>query len=232
MYQLSQKLCIKHWAEEDRPREKLLLKGKSALSDAELLAIIIGSGNSEQSAVELAKYILAECNNDLEIVSKLSIKKLMQFKGIGEAKGIAIIASLELARRIIIQPVREIEQIKCSKDIYNLFYVELANLEIEEFWLLTLAKNNKVIDKHKISVGGVAQTLVDAKIVFNKALYDLSSHIVLIHNHPSGNKQPSEQDIQLTQKLTKAAQLLDIHVLDHLIITKQDYFSFSDNNLL
>lgn len=229
---LEQRLSIKLWAEEDRPREKLQSKGKNNLTDAELLAIIIGSGNHTQTAVELAKHILSSCNNNLEELGKKSIADLLKFKGIGEAKAISIVAALELGKRRQHTDAKEINKITCSKDIFKIMHPKIGDIDYEEFWLITLAKNNKIIQIKKVSHGGVSGTVVDAKILFNIALQDLASGIILVHNHPSGNTNPSEQDIKITKKIRNAAENLDITLLDHLIITQQSYCSFADDGIL
>ena len=228
----NQSLTIKTWAEEDRPREKLSLKGKGVLSDAELIAILIGSGNKKESAVELSKNILASINNDLNKLSKLTIANLTQFNGIGEAKAISIIAALELGRRRKDSDVEKKVAIKSSKDAYNIISDVLSDLPHEEFWVLYLNRKNEVIKKENISKGGVSGTIADSKIIFKSAIEQLASAIILCHNHPSGSLKPSNADIKLTQKLKETGLMLDTPVLDHLIIGEKDYFSFTDNNLM
>ncbi len=227
-----QNLTIKTWAEEDRPREKLSLKGKNALSDAELIAILIGSGNKNDSAVELSKKILASINNDLNKLGKLTISDLTQFNGIGEAKAISIIAALELGRRRKDSEVEKRPIIKSSKDAYNVIADVLSDLPHEEFWVLYLNRKNEVIKKENISKGGVSGTVADSKIIFKSAIEQLASAIILCHNHPSGILKPSTADISLTKKLKETGSLLDTPVLDHLIIGEKDYFSFTDQELL
>ena len=226
------KLPIKTWAEEDRPREKLLLKGKSVLSDAELLAIIIGSGSSELSAVELSRQILASTQNDLNKLSKLTISDLVQFKGIGEAKAISIIAAMELGKRRTASETELPEKFTSSKQLFQLMEPILSELLYEEFWVLLLNRNNRMLSKHRVSSGGVAGTVVDAKIILNKALNELASGLVLFHNHPSGNLEPSQQDKDITEKIIRAGKLMDIYIVDHIIIAQRDYYSFRDNGLL
>jgi len=228
----NQSLTIKTWAEEDRPREKLSLKGKGVLSDAELIAILIGSGNKKESAVELSKNILASINNDLNKLSKLTIANLTQFNGIGEAKAISIIAALELGRRRKDSDVEKKVAIKSSKDAYNIIADVLSDLPHEEFWVLYLNRKNEVIKKENISKGGVSGTIADSKIIFKSAIEQLASAIILCHNHPSGSLKPSNADIKLTQKLKETGLMLDTPVLDHLIIGEKDYFSFADENLM
>ena len=225
-------LNIKSWAEEDRPREKLLLKSKSALSDAELIGILIGSGTASMSAVDVAKTILNHSGNDLNHLAKLSVKELMKFKGIGEAKAISIVSAMELGRRRKETQSPEKPKITCSEDVYEVIRPELMDVNHEEFWTLLLNRSNKVIKKQLISSGGVAGTVADPKIIFKSALEELACSIILIHNHPSGNLTPSQADIMLTKKMKEAGKLLEIPVLDHLIFTDNGYFSFADENML
>lgn len=226
------KLTIKFWSEEDRPREKLVLKGKHVLSDAELLAIIIGSGNAEQSAVELCRQILASTQNDLYELGKKQLDYLLQFKGIGEAKAIAITAALELGKRRALAEVKPQDKIVSAKAAFEIMSPILSDLAHEEFWIICLNRNNRFISKHKISSGGVAGTVADMKIIFNIALKELASGIILCHNHPSGNLNPSEQDKTLTQNAKEAGKVLEILVLDHIIIAQQEYLSFADNGMM
>lgn len=230
-YNLS-KLTIKHWSEEDQPREKLMLKGKSILSTAELIAILIGSGNTEASAVELSRQILDSVDHNLAELSKKSIHDLMKFKGIGEAKAIAIIAALELGKRRKETESQEKIKISCSKDAYQLMYGSLADLPHEEFWVIFLNRANLVIKTNRISIGGVSGTVADVRVIFKMAVECLSCGIILVHNHPSGTKDPSGADKQLTQKLKEAGKVLDVPVLDHLIFTDNGYFSFADEGLI
>ena len=232
MQDYENKLTIKFWAEEDRPREKLQLKGKQTLSDAELIAIIIGSGNAKESAVELSKRILASVNNNLFELGQKTIEDLMQFNGIGEAKAISIIAALEIGRRRASSEVMVQDKIITSKDVFQMMSPILSDLKHEEFWVIYLNRNNRFISKQKISSGGVAGTVSDPKIIFNIALKELASSIVLCHNHPSGNLQPSEADISMTKKIRQAGDFLDIRLLDHIIIAHQNYTSMADENLI
>ena len=229
---IDNKLTIKWWAEEDRPREKLQLKGKQNLSDAELIAIIIGSGNSKQSAVELSQYILASVNNDLFELGKKSIEDLMQFKGIGEAKAISIAAALELGRRRAQAELKPQNKIISDKLVFEMMSPILSDLPHEEFWVICLNRNNRFISKHKISSGGISGTVADMKMIFNVAVKELASAIILCHNHPSGNNQPSESDTRLTRKAIEGGKLLEIDVIDHVIIAQQQYYSFRQQNLL
>ncbi len=227
-----QPLSIKAWAENDRPREKLMHHGKSILSDAELIAILIGSGSRNESAVDLAKRILLSVENNLDQLGKLTLNDLMQFKGMGEAKSVAVIAALELGRRRKNSAALELEKITSSKDVHQIMLPLLQDLPHEEFWVLLLNRNNKVIKKECISKGGVAATIVDVKIVMKKTLDALASGIILCHNHPSGNCKASEEDIKLTKKLKEAAQVMDISLLDHVIFAHHKYFSFADEGIL
>lgn len=222
---------ILSWAEEDRPREKLLLKGKAALSDAELIAILIGSGTRELSAVDLSKLILQSVNNNLNELAKLSINDLMKFKGIGEAKAISIAAALELGRRRKDSEVLKKPKVSSSSDAYEAIRPYLMDLQHEQFWVLLLNRANEVIKPHQISIGGVAGTVADPKIIFKAALEYLASAIILVHNHPSGNLTPSQADKELTKKVKEAGKMLDIPVLDHLIFGDNGYFSFADEGI-
>ncbi len=225
-------LSIKNWAEEDRPREKLLLKGKAVLSEAELIGILIGSGTSHMSAVDLAKHILNQVSQDLNNLARLSVKDLMKFKGIGEAKAITIVSALELGRRRKDSEATIRPKISSAKSAYELMKPELMDLPHEEFWVLLLKRNNEVLKKKKISSGGISGTAVDPKMIFKHALDETSSSIILFHNHPSGNTKPSHEDIQLTRKLTEAGRFLDLPVIDHIIFCDHDYYSFADNSAL
>ncbi|AYA37318.1 JAB domain-containing protein [Hymenobacter oligotrophus] len=231
-YQAPVSFSIKSWAEEDRPREKLLLKGRAALSDAELMAILLGSGTAKLSAVDVAKLVLAATGNDLNQLARLSVKELMRHKGIGEAKAITIVAALELGRRRKETAAAERTTITCSTDIYNLVRPALQDLPHEEFWVILLNRANVVMRQEKISSGGVAGTVADPKMIFKHALEQLASSIILVHNHPSGNRQPSAADIALTKKLKEAGKFLDLPVLDHLIYTDRGYYSFADEGIL
>ncbi|MEQ9402793.1 MAG: DNA repair protein RadC [Cyclobacteriaceae bacterium] len=226
------RLTIKHLAEEDRPREKLLLKGKAALSEAELIAILIGSGNKEQTAVELAQFILNRCENNLNLLAKLSIKELEKFKGIGQAKAITIISALEIGRRRKDSEYLKKVKIKSSLDSFDLISGDLLDLSQEEFWIILLKRNNEVITKEMISRGGVSGTFVDAKIIYKRALEETASGIILAHNHPSGNLKPSNEDIRLTKKIKEAGLVLDINLLDHLILAGDSFYSFADADIL
>ncbi|MGB8705292.1 MAG: DNA repair protein RadC [Gillisia sp.] len=223
---------IKNWASGDRPREKLLQKGRLALTDAELIAILIGSGNKKESAVELSKRILFESQNNLNLLGKLSVQQLMNFKGIGEAKAISIIAAMELGRRRRSSEALEQVKINSSSTIFEVLQPVLGELTHEEFWILYLNNANKLIEQVQISKGGITGTLVDVRITLRKALELGATSLILAHNHPSGNLNPSEADKQLTKKLKTASESLDIKILDHIIVTEKSYFSFADEGIL
>ncbi|NNK83290.1 MAG: DNA repair protein RadC [Flavobacteriaceae bacterium] len=227
-----QSFSIKNWSQGDQPREKLRDKGRASLSDAELVAILIGSGNRDESAVDLCKRILASVDNNLSELGKLSIKQLMAFKGIGEAKAITIAAALELGRRRRGEDALEKKKITSSASVFELMQPILGDLPHEEFWIIYLNNSNKVLQKQQQSKGGITGTLVDVRLVLKHALEVGATSIILTHNHPSGTLKPSESDIQLTKKLKHASDSLDIKVLDHLIVTEKAYFSFADENLL
>lgn len=229
---LPKHLSINNWADEDKPREKLMLKGRFALSDAELIAILIGSGTVSESAVEVAKKILVLANNNLHQLANLSLKELMTIHGIGEAKAISIAAALELGRRRKELEVTKKPKITCSQHAYDVMRPYLLDLPVEEFWVILLNRANEVLRTVKISEGGVSGTTVDAKVVFKAALEQLASAIILVHNHPSGNTQPSKADKDLTAKLKEGGRLLDIPVLDHLIFTNNAFLSFADEGLM
>ena len=223
---------IKNWSQDDQPREKLLYKGKATLSDAELVAILIGSGSREESAVELCKRILASVDNNLSALGKLSIKQLMEFKGIGEAKAITIVAALELGRRRRGEEALEQKKITSSTSVFELMQPIIGELPHEEFWIIYMNNSNKVIQKNQLSKGGITGTLVDVRLALKTAIEVGAVGLILAHNHPSGTLKPSQADKQITQKLKIAGESLDIKVLDHLIITEKAYFSFADENLI
>ncbi len=227
-----QRFKIAHLADEDKPREKLLLKGRTVLTDAELLAIQLGSGNNEQNAIELAQSILRTVDNDLGKLSRLSVADLIKFKGVGEAKAINIISALELGRRRKDKEPEKRLKITCSSDAYQQVRQHLIDLPHEEFWTICLKRNNEVITKQRISAGGMAGTVADPRIIFKRALESHAAALILVHNHPSGNLRPSQSDIDLTRKLKEGGRLLDIPVLDHLIFTDGGYYSFADEGIL
>ncbi|MEZ5014614.1 MAG: DNA repair protein RadC [Chitinophagales bacterium] len=232
MAEYSDRYTLKQWAEDDRPREKMLHNGRHALSNAELLAIILGSGNKKETAVELAQRILLDCRNNLDILGKRSIHELTHFPGIGPAKAVGLVACFELGRRHRQAEAIQRTQIRSSTDIFEWMYPSLGDLPHEEFWVLYLNKANRVLEREKISAGGLTGTVVDLRIILRNALQKLACGLVLVHNHPSGNLQPSDADISLTKKVRDAATLLDITVLDHIIIGEKNYYSFADNGLL
>lgn len=223
---------IKDWAEHDRPREKLLEKSPSALSDSELLAIIIGSGSANESAVDLSKRILAGVSNNLSELSRLSISDFLRFKGIGHAKAINIIAALELGRRRRNSESMNRPSIGTSREAFEIMHPKLGDQAFEEFWVITLNRSNKVIRTICISKGGVEGTVADPKKIFKMALEDNASGIILCHNHPSGSAFPSESDKRITRKCKEAGSFLDLPVIDHIIIAQEKYFSFADEGLL
>jgi DNA repair protein RadC len=223
---------IKSWAEEDRPREKLMQKGRAALSDAELIAILLGSGTTKLTAVDVAMLMLQAVDNDLNDLARLSMKQLCRNPGIGPAKAITVIAALELGRRRKESGAGRRTTIASSRDIYNVMRPQLQDLPHEEFWIVLLNRANVVMRTEKVSSGGVAGTVADPKMIFKTALEHLASSIILVHNHPSGNRQPSGADISLTKKLKEAGTFLDLPVLDHLIYTDLGYYSFADEGLM
>jgi DNA repair protein RadC len=223
---------IKNWSEDDRPREKLIHKGKSALSNAELLAILIGSGNRDESAVELCKRILHSSGESLHALAKLNSKELQGFKGIGEAKAISIIAALELGSRRGAEPHKDFSKITSSNDVFKIMHPFLGDLDHEQFWILMLNNSNKVIYKLPLSKGGITATMVDTRLVFKNALAQGATALILVHNHPSGSLKPSQADKDITRKIKESGKLLDIKVLDHLIVTEKTYFSFADESLI
>ena len=223
---------IKQWAEDDRPREKLMLKGKAALSDAELIAILISSGNDEESAVSLSKRILEGSNNNLIELSKLSVSELKMYRGIGEAKALSIIAAMELGRRRQRSTALEKPIIQNSQKAYDYIQASLSDLAHEEFVVLYLSKSLKIITHDTLSRGGTSGTVADIKIILKSALEKLAAYIIVAHNHPSGNLKPSTQDIEMTRKLKEACSIMDIKLNDHLIIGENAYYSFSDQGML
>ncbi|WP_296622568.1 DNA repair protein RadC [Marivirga sp.] len=223
---------IKSWAEADRPREKLLTHGRTVLSDAELIAILIGSGTQSLSAIDVGKNILGEVNNDLNHLAKFSVKELMKFRGIGQAKAISIIAALELGRRRKESAVQEKPKIVSSQDAYELLKSVMLDLHHEEFWVIMMNRANRVIRMKRVSSGGISGTVADVKIIFKEAIDQMASALILAHNHPSGNRNPSDQDVRLTRKMKESGLLLDIPVLDHIIFAEDKYYSFADEAML
>lgn len=226
------KISITDWDLADRPREKLMSLGRQSLTNAELIAILIGSGNRKETAVELAKRILKHTDNSLTFLGQQTIDNLTDFNGIGEAKAISIIAALELGRRRKAEETPILKSIKSSKDGYEQIAHVFEDLPHEEFWIITLTRANKIIAKHQISKGGVSGTVADIKLIFKKAIENLASAIIITHNHPSGQLKPSASDIRLTNKLVETGSIMDIPVLDHLIITSNGYYSFADEGLI
>jgi len=227
-----QRLSIKEWAEDDRPREKLLLKGRHVLSDAELLAILIASGNKNESAVDLCKRLLSDYNLSLDELAKCSVSDLKKYRGIGEAKAITIVAAMELGRRRANAPSAEMVSIRTSNDCYQAIAPLISDLAHEEFWVLLINRANQIMRKDIISKGGMNTTIVDPKMVFKTALDHGAGGLVLCHNHPSGTAKPSQADIQLTKRLVDGANILDISLLDHIIVGAKTYFSFADEGML
>ncbi|HNY53088.1 MAG TPA: DNA repair protein RadC [Bacteroidales bacterium] len=225
-------LKITDWAVEDRPREKMIRKGISTLSDAELLAILISSGTRKKSAVDLGRELLSSVSNNLNSLGKLSISDLLKFRGIGPARAVTISAALELGRRRNIAELPDAGQIRCSKDAADIFQPLLSDLHHEEFWILFLNRSNRVIDRMKLSQGGISGTVTDVRIIMKKAVEFLASAIIVCHNHPSGNLNPSDADSKITGKIKEAGSIMDIQLLDHIIISGKDYYSFADNGLI
>lgn len=226
------RLTIKTLAEDDRPREKLVTKGRQALSDAELLAILLSSGNREETAIQLAQRILNGNQNSINQLAKLQLNDLKKYKGVGEAKAVTILAALEIGRRRTDIGLEEKIKVTSSQTAYNAIKSKLSDLPHEEFWVIFLSRNNNVIKTDCISKGGVNGTVVDTRLIFKPAIECLASAIILAHNHPSGNLKPSQEDIHLTKKVKEAARLIDMTVQDHLIIGDQAYFSFADEGIL
>jgi len=225
-------LSIKNWAVEDRPREKLMTKGLQSLSDSELIALLIGSGTRKISAVELARQVLHQAGNNLDKLGKCSVPDLKKIKGIGQARAVTIVAALELGRRRKLTDPPEHDKISSSADVFNLMFPLLSDLTHEEFWILLLNRSNKVMEKRRISQGGITGTVTDIRMILKMSLDSLSTSLILCHNHPSGNLQPSDADISITRRLKESASLMDIALLDHLIVAGKNYFSFADENIL
>lgn len=225
---MSDKLAINHWKEEDRPREKMMLHGVATLSDAELLAILIGSGNTEDSAVELMRKVLNDYHNNLNELGKTTVDELCRYKGIGQAKAITILAASELGKRRKEEEVKERKTIFSSCDVYQYFYPMMCDLPTEECWILLLNQASKVIDRVKISSGGLASTSVDVRCILREALLKRAVAMALCHNHPSGSIRPSAEDDRLTEHLDKAAKLMNIRLIDHVILTDGKFYSYAD----
>jgi len=225
-------LSIKSWAEDDRPREKMMSKGRVVMSDAELIAILIGSGTAEDSAVGLAKRILGSVGNDLNKLGQMSFKDLMKFRGIGEAKAISIASALELGRRRNGAKPSKTSRITSSSDAFDVLYPYLSDLDHEEFYVVLLNRALRVVEVVRISQGGITGTIADARLIFKHCIDRLASHVVLAHNHPSGNLKPSKADISLTKSLVEGSKLLEIKIIDHIVIAGKGYFSFADEGLI
>ena len=227
------KLTIKNWAEDDKPREKLISKGKSALSDAELLTILISSGTKKYTALDIAKIILQKCNNDINALAKLTLEDLTKIEGIGIAKAVTIMAAIELGRRRKTEANDDILNVDTPQKAYEIIKSELMDIAHEEFWIILLTIHNKFLSKTRISTGGISQTMVDTKIIFQNVLAQKKcSKIILVHNHPNGNIRPSQNDITVTKKIIEAGQLLDIEVVDHIIFSDNEFFSFKEKNYM
>jgi DNA repair protein RadC len=223
---------IKDWSVEDRPREKLIKKGIASLSNAEIIALLIGSGSRRETAVELSRHILMDAGNNLNRLGKMTIRELQQYNGIGEAKAIAIVAALELGRRRKAAAIEDKTQIKSSQDVFTRMHPRLEDLPHEEFWVVLLNRANKIIDELKISHGGMTGTVTDVKIILKEAIDRRATGIIMCHNHPSGNTHPSKADFNITRKMKNAAAYLDIQVLDHIITGEKNYYSFADEGTL
>jgi len=224
--------AMKTWAVEERPREKVMANGIQILSDVELLAILLGSGTKNMTAVELARQVLKRAGNNLHGLGRQNIGDLLKIKGVGPAKAISVLAALELGRRRNGLNQSEKISVRSSETVFNLFYPLLGDLDHEEFWLLMLNRANRVLGRFKVSQGGLSGTVIDTRIILKKALDNLASSIIVCHNHPSGNNKPSDADVKITEKLKKASDMLEIKLLDHLIIADKSYFSFADEGLI
>lgn len=223
---------IRHWSEDDRPREKLLTKGKSALSDAELIAILLGTGSRNESALDLSKRILSSVGNNLQELGRLTPVQLRAYKGIGEAKAVSIAAAMELCKRKRESETRSLSKISSSRDVFEHMQPVIGELAHEEFWVLYLNNSNKILERVQLSKGGITGTVVDVRLAFKTALQHGATGMILCHNHPSGTLKPSEADRQITRKMRAAGEQLDIKILDHIIVTESAYYSFSDEGQL
>jgi DNA repair protein RadC len=223
---------MRTWAPDDRPREKLVQKGPSALSDAELLAILIGTGTREESALDLARNILAGCGNSLVQLGRLTLSELVRHRGMGEAKSVSVLAALELSRRRRSGEVSERSYIRSARDVYEYFSEKIGDLLYEEFWALYLNRNNQLLAADKLGEGGINSTVVDPKKLFLRALQHHASCMIVAHNHPSGNLSPSNEDIRITRKIFSSGKNLDLPLIDHVIIAQTGYFSFADEGIL
>ena len=226
-----EKLTIAHWSEDDQPREKLRDKGPQSLSNAELLAILIGSGSQKESAVDLMKRLLADCNNNLNTLGKMTIRELCQYNGIGEAKAITILAACELGKRRQAETPEERPDLGTATRIYNHMHAVMQDLDVEEFWVLLMNQHYRLIKKVRISRGGITETPVDIRIIIKEAVLANCTILAVCHNHPSGNLSPSHADKDLTRRIKRACELMDIFFLDHVIVTDGQYFSFKEQGL-
>ncbi|MBQ9650972.1 MAG: DNA repair protein RadC [Prevotella sp.] len=222
------KLNINQWSEEDRPREKLMRLGADVLSDAELLAILIGSGSTRETAVELMKRVLSDCGNNLNSLGKMSIEELCKYNGVGEAKAITILAACELGKRRQMEKAEERKKIKTSADIYNYMHPKMQDLDTEESWVMLMNQNYRLIKAVRISHGGITETLVDIRIIIKEALLCNATVVALCHNHPSGSINPSKEDDRLTTRLDEACKTMRLYLLDHVIVTDGSYYSYHD----
>lgn len=223
-----EKMTICEWAEEDRPREKMMRKGSDALSNAELMAILIGSGTPEKSAVDLMRDILQACGNSLKTLGRMTVEELCHFKGIGPAKAVTLLAACALGQRRHLEGACEQSVIRCPEDIYAYFFPRMQDLYIEECWAMYLNNNNRVISVHNISKGGLTETSVDIRCVLEKALLCKATALVLCHNHPSGSIRPSVQDDKLTRQMNEACKVMNLRMIDHLIVTDGQFYSYAD----
>ena len=228
MTDFSQKMTINQWAEEDRPREKLRDKGAEALTNAELLAILIGSGSPKESAVSLMQRMLNDCGNNLNTLGKRDIRELMKFNGVGEAKAITILAACELGKRRQMEEAARREDLGSATAIYNYMHPKMQDLDVEEAWVLLMNQNFKLIKAHRVSHGGITETAVDVRIIMKEALLNNTTILALVHNHPSNNLSPSRMDDELTQRMKRACELMRIHFMDHVIITDGAYYSYHE----
>lgn len=228
----AEKLNINQWAEEDRPREKMMAHGARVLTDAELLAILIGSGSQDETAVELMRRVLSACNNNLNELAKLSLEQLCRFKGIGPAKAVTVMAACELGRRRKLAEVEERLVVRTARDLYNHFHPKLADQPVEEFWVMLLNNACKVIDSRRVATGGITEVAVDVRLVLREAILGRATAIALCHNHPSGNVRPSRQDDLLTDRLRQACDLMNIRLMDHIVLTDGRFYSYADEGRL
>ena len=229
---MSDKLNINQWAEEDRPREKMMALGAQALSDAELLAILIGSGSTKESAVDLMKRVLADCRNNLNTLGKLTIRQLCEYNGIGEAKAIAILAACELGKRRQMEAAEERPDIGTATRIYNHMHPLLQDSDVEEFWILLMNQNHRLIKKMRIARGGISEVSVDVRIIIREAVLANATILAVCHNHPSGSLKPSHMDNDLTKTIQRACQLMRIKLLDHVIVTDGAYYSYHEEGIV